>query len=556
MATKRFPSLLLAALLLLTTFGVAGARPERVSAATEVELCGTVTAYVKPTALLVGAITIGVIPFVIAAGTSIDSDVAVGANLCLRLTLGGAGQIVDLEVVANATVTVEICGTIQAYVKATASEKGSIKLLGRTFKIAEGVSLPAGLAVGEYHCLRLKLNAFGQIKDGDIVAGAKVTVKICGAVTAYAKATLSSTGVLKIAGRTFELALGSDLPAAVAVGADLCLQLTLNAFAQVEDGSVKAGAGASVKICGEVTAYVKATLTDYGQLKIAGHTFVMALGSSLPASVKAGADLCLVLSINAFAQVSDGTAQANVTATLDVCGTVEVYTAATADADGRLKIGAVNKVIAAGTNAAASVKAGAHLKLRLEIDAFARISKVTVLKVGVSLNDACGSGTPNPTPAPTNGPNPTSTPAPTGSAAPTQSANPSASPSASTSPSASPSGSASPAPTGSQLPSESTNPSPSLPPCGEVGGVEGSNGGGGTEDSARTTSAEFVLPDTDSIVKAASVFAVTAFPMALLMALGFVAGVLAWRRRIREQILAEAAQAVPVEDAAIEGTPS
>src|SRR5206468_1144865 len=107
MIRQRIVSLLL--VLSLVLGGAAAAlRPASANAATTLEVCGKVSLYLKPTALLPGALTIGGVPVVLAAGTSVPASVAVGANICIEATIGGSGSVVSLTVSANASVQVKI----------------------------------------------------------------------------------------------------------------------------------------------------------------------------------------------------------------------------------------------------------------------------------------------------------------------------------------------------------------------------------------------------------------------------------------------------------------
>jgi hypothetical protein len=232
------------------------------------------------------------------------------------------------------------------------------------------------------------------------------SLKVCGEVTLYVKATTLLNGALTIGSTALVIAAGTTLPSTVQVGSNLCLDLTLDTSGRITDATVSANATATVNICGQVSAYAKATATSTGSLTIAGRTFTVAIGTVLPSSVTAGADLCLHLTLNGFGQVSGGTAQANVTSTLDVCGQVTAYAAASSTTNGHLTIGSVSKTIAAGATLSSSIKLNAYLKLRLTIDAFGRIAGATVLKVGVSVADACGTTAPAPTAAPTSTPVP------------------------------------------------------------------------------------------------------------------------------------------------------
>jgi hypothetical protein len=306
-----------------------------------------------------------------------------------------------------------------------------------------------------------------------------------------------------------------------------------------------------------VTAYTKATLTALGSLKIAGRTFVLGLGSSLPASVAVGANLCLGLNLNAFAQVSGGSTTANVLTTVDVCGTVIAFTAATSSTNGYLAIGALDKVVAAGTTVSSAVYVGAVVKLRLSVDAFARVANIAVLKVGATVAETCGGGTPDPTPTwtaaptpsgtrdPNGSPAPTGLPAPSGTPAPSGAPDPSGSPSPSGSPvpggspssSGSPSPNASPTPTGSVAPTSGKSPAPSdqVPTCASVAGIVSSSGPGSGDPSAG-------IPTTDSLARTAGIVLVTAFPLGVLLGFGLLALAWGWRRRAGQVVDPSAAQ--------------
>lgn len=502
-----------------------------------VTICGTVTAYVAATASSAGSLTIAGQVFTLAVGSNLPASVDVGANLCLDLTLNAFGQVLGGSAQANVTTTVTICGTVTTYVEATLNSTGSLRIAGRLFTLAQGSNLPASVDVGADLCLDLTLNALAQVQDGSAQANVTTMVTICGTVTAYTEATLNSTGSLRIAGRLFTLALGSDLPASVDVGADLCLTLTLNALAQVQDGSATANVTSTLKICGTVTSYTEATLNSTGLLRIAGRTFTTALDSNLPASVEAGADLCLTLTLNALAQVQDGTATANVTTTLEVCGQITVYAAATFTNNGSLTVAGVPRTIAAGADVDAGVAVGVYARLRLTIDVFGRVSDVTVLKVGASLAAACNAPTPTPTPgatpSPTPKPTPKATPTPNGSPTPTPNGSPTPTPNGSPTPTPNGTPSSTPEPNATPTPMSGSPNDPNDPNGGGVANqgatcqtVNGNVAGGSGEDLAG-----FVLPDTASLERTARVIITNAVPLGLLAAAGLLAGYVARRRR-------------------------
>jgi hypothetical protein len=500
-----------------------------------IKVCGTVAAYTAATATATGLLKIAGSTYILALGTHLPASVVVGADLCLDLDIDGFGRVADGTVSANAHVHVEVCGEVLAYAAATSTATGLLKIGSKTWTLAVGSHLPASVAVGADLCIDLELDGNARVSDGAVSADVEATVKVCGTVTAYTAATATAAGQLKVAGHSWATALASTLPASIRAGADLCLNLTLNGFAQVKDGTVVADVQSTVQVCGTVTAYAAATSTTLGQLKAAGNTWVMALDADLPATVKAGADLCLDLTLNGFAQVKDGTAVANVDSTLDVCGQVTAYVAATPSSDGSLTIAGVTRKVRAGAAVDASVAAGAYLKLRLTTDVFARIAKASVLKAGVSVADACSS-----TPAPSQ--NPGQSQAPDASQAPGATPVPGSSqaPGSSEAPGASQAPGASNGPGTSPTPGASDNPGPGVTqsPTGNVSGetdcssgvgrVSG-NGNGGT-----------LLPSTDALGRATGVIAANAIPLLLV---GLLGGFAAWyRSRRRNGLLADVAE--------------
>jgi hypothetical protein len=481
--------------------------------ASSLKVCGNVTVYVKATAVATGQLTINGILLVIVAGANLPASLAVGADVCVDLTTNALGLITGAALTANVHAHVKVCGTVTAYVAATGKATGLLKVGAHTFTLAVGSHLPASVDAGADLCIDLEVDGFGRVADGVVTANAHVHVKVCGDVTAYAAATASATGLLKIAGHTFVTAVDSHLPASIVAGADLCIDLTLDGYARVSDGKVTANAQAQLKVCGTITAYTAATATATGLLKIAGRTFVLAIDTDLPALVRVGADLCLDLTINGFGQVGGGSAVVNVTSTLDVCGKATAYAAATSTTDGSLAFAGVVRKIAAGSNLGAGIAVGAYLKLHLVLDVFGRIADATVLKVGVSVEDACGTG-----------PQPTSEP---GGA--TQAPGSTAGPGASAGPDASQQPGASQAPGASAAPSTGPGASPS--PTDEAGGLTDCGGGVATQIGGGVAGLDDTLmPDTDALGRATGVVAANILP---LIAIGLLGGMAAWYRTRR-----------------------
>jgi len=283
-----------------------------------------------------------------------------------------------------------LCGRVNAYVAPTAFLVGTVTVGPTTLLIAAGTDVSSKVEVGANLCFDLEIDTAGRITDSAVTANTTSSVDICGMVNAHAAAGADSYGSLRIGGVDFVLAAGSQLPAAVRAGANLCLDLTLNAFGQVAGGTASANATGTMRVCGRVSAFAAASSTSTGNLTIGGRSFVLGLGSRLPASVRTGANLCTALTINGLAQVSGGTAQANITSTVDVCGQVTAFTAATATGDGSLTIDSVPRAVAVGTTLSTQVRVGAFLRLRLTLDVFGRIADDAVLAAGASLAAVCG----------------------------------------------------------------------------------------------------------------------------------------------------------------------
>ncbi len=75
------------------------------------------------------------------------------------------------------------------------------------------------------------LNASGQfIPPSSVSVDATATLRICGKVTAYTAATATAPGSITIGGTTIPIAVGTVISGngLITIGADLCLDITLN----------------------------------------------------------------------------------------------------------------------------------------------------------------------------------------------------------------------------------------------------------------------------------------------------------------------------------------
>jgi hypothetical protein len=364
--------------------------------------------------------------------------------------------------------------------------------------------MPVAVQPGADLCLDLTVDASGQVTDLAVSANTTSSLKLCGEISGLTEATGSTTGSLGIAGQQLPIAAGANLPASVRDGANLCLNMQLNGLGQIKGTDVSANAGPTLQVCGIVTDIARATATKTGKLAIEGQQFTLASGSSIPASVDDGANLCMSLKLNGFGQVSRGTAQANVTTVAEVCGQVDSFTAASETNDGRLAIGNVDRDIAAGTPMDRSVRAGAFVQLRYQVDAFGRIADASVLRVGDSLAGACGSPAASPAVV-------LALPASPAPASPAPDAGPAA---------------PAPAPTASPTPGAAD---PSLRRGTEA--AQGARAGAGAGVQPDRDSA---VPDTASVERVGRVVTAMASPLLAFVAGGLGAAAWSVRRRRRD----------------------
>ncbi len=221
------------------------------------------------------------------------------------------------------------------------------------------------------------------------------SVNLCGAVSAYTPATLLTTGSVTIGGQTLVIAKGAVLTGvAVLLGSNLCLSAQLNASGQIQSGTFSLDVGASISVCGVVTAYVAATALTTGLLTIGGQALVLAPGATLSgAPISVGSNLCLQASTNALAQITSGTVSVNTQTTVTVCGTVTSYTAATGSAPGSITIGGQTFPIARGTTLSGSVSVGADASATFTLDSTGTVVGGSVIPGGCATNTSVPTAT-------------------------------------------------------------------------------------------------------------------------------------------------------------------
>ena len=287
----------------------------------------------------------------------------------------------------------KVCGIVAVHVRATGLLPGILTVGSSSFVIAQGTTLGSAVSVGANVCLDLTFNSTAEIAAAAVTPNVSSMLVICGTVTRYVAATAIAAGSLTIDGGTSVVAIGATLPPSVSAGANLCMRLTLNGHGQIASAVVQANVTSTLDVCGVVNAYVAGSATTNGSLAIAGRAFVVAVRALMPGSVTVGANLCIRLTLNGFGQVSGGTTQANLASVLEVCGQVNAFTPATSAANGGMAIGGTTHLIVAGSALSPAITVNAYLRLRLTLDVLMRITDAKVLKVGVSVADACSSTT-------------------------------------------------------------------------------------------------------------------------------------------------------------------
>lgn len=221
-------------------------------------------------------------------------------------------------------------------------------------------------------------------------ARAQDEAKVCGIIGAHVPAIGLLPGILTVGSTAFAIAPGASVGSAVAVGANLCFDLTLNLSGEITDAAVVANVSSALAICGRVTGYAAATAIGPGSLTIDGATWVVAIGATMPPSMNVGADLCITLTLNGHGQIAAAAARANVTSILDLCGVVDGYVASTTTTNGSLAIAGRTLVVAIRASMPASVTVGADLCLRLTLNGFGQVSNVTTHANLSSTLEVCG----------------------------------------------------------------------------------------------------------------------------------------------------------------------
>lgn len=191
---------------------------------------------------------------------------------------------------------------------------------------------------------------------------AAANVQVCGAAGTYTAPTSSAAGSLVVGGITYKIAAGETVTGASAAtnGAAICLGGTFNSSGALTSVTITtntaAGTPASLVICGPVSAYTAATSSAAGTITINGITYPIASGTTIGgATVAAGLNVCIKGNVG-----TGGISTANATSnsnpvgtptaiTVNVCGTLSAYTAATGTTPGSIVIAGITFPIATAT---------------------------------------------------------------------------------------------------------------------------------------------------------------------------------------------------------------
>ncbi|MGI8657201.1 MAG: hypothetical protein ACR2K4_00305 [Candidatus Limnocylindria bacterium] len=329
------------AVVLAALLGLLIAAPS--SAATTGTLCGQVTAFTAPTAVVDGSITIdGTVEAIDSSAfgavdaatlTVLTVLAAANATTCLTVTANVDGDIVDLAIAAQA----EICGAVTLDTATDVYSVADVALpLGLVSADADlQALLGAAATAGASVCVDVTIDATtGLITTVNLNA----TLELCGDVALDADSTT-------IAGVDVPLTLldaEAEAVLALAVAADVNACITVT----VDDTSlVQANLFASIDLCGGVTVDASGNATIDGvtidaTLLDADATALLALTATADGTACAAVD----------ASSTGGNTSVGVTVTIEVCAEVTAVT------DDTVTLGDVTFIFAGA--AAAGVEVG------------------------------------------------------------------------------------------------------------------------------------------------------------------------------------------------------
>lgn len=312
------------------------------SAATTGTFCGQVTAFIAPTAVADGSITVDGTTEVIdsSAFGAIDAETLTvlaavadaDATTCLEITANDDGDIVDIAIAAQA----EICGEV------------TLDTTTGIYSVA-GVELPLALVSADADLLELLEAAAAA--DADVCVDVTIsstnglittislnaTIQICGDVVLDVDS--ATIGGLDVPLTLLDAEAIAVLQLAAEAGVDACVSVVVDDTTLVE-----ANVTASVDLCGEVT------LDAEGNATVGGVTIDAALldaeaAALLGLAAEADGTACA----SADASSTGGNTSVGVTVVIEVCAEVTAIT------DGTITIGDVTFVFAGAADAGIEV---------------------------------------------------------------------------------------------------------------------------------------------------------------------------------------------------------
>jgi LPXTG-motif cell wall-anchored protein len=283
----------------------------------------------------------------------------IGLLLAIAMPVAAAPQAPAGGSTVRAGLAAGVCGTVTEFTAPSVKSDGSITFNGVTTPIAAGTTVAGTLAAAldvasdaapVVACLSLTTTG-GEITSIAVATSAQ----LCGAVTATgegAARVFTIGGVVVPALATADAALTAILNAAVAAGAEVCVDVT--ADANTGAITVVANVDATFELCGQVVAsggayVIEGVTIDAAQLSAAEL-------AALQLAIANNANACVDLEIVDTTVVS-------ATVRVDVCVTASAVSATSVTLDG------VAIPLGEGADVAAEVRAGATLGISLTVDA-------------------------------------------------------------------------------------------------------------------------------------------------------------------------------------------
>jgi hypothetical protein len=366
-------------------------------------ICGTVQGYIAATPFSSGSLTLNGTTYSIAPGAVLVNDylIAAGVPVCVTGSFNSVGQISGGTVtLASGTPTTTICGIVTVYIPATPFTPGSLVIGGVTYVIAPGaVVTGVSVTVTTAICIQVTLNSLGQIVVVSVTGVNSGTIRICGGVTGYIAPTPLTPGSITINGQNFSIAPGAIFTGYVInPGSNICIVAAVAPNLQILGGSVTPNTTFSTVVCGLVTNYIPATPSTPGTITIAGQTFSIAPGTTIvnDTLTVSGVPLCLNATFNGSGQITSGVLTTQnptpTPSTINVCGVVTGYVAATATVAGSVGLGGTPYAIAPGVSlsGAGILTTGTSVCLTGTLNSSGQIASGTVTFNGGVQVTVCG----------------------------------------------------------------------------------------------------------------------------------------------------------------------